>query len=55
MTEAVKKVWVELLDDNHTHKGKACKKGDKIQLRQDQADRLIGTASAKQTQAPDPE
>ena len=48
----VKKQWVELLVDDHTHFGKPCAKGGAIELRDDQAKALIGAGRAKSTAAP---
>ncbi len=42
-----KTVKVRLLDDNHTHAGQPCKKGDVIQLRPSQAKRLIEAKRAE--------
>ena len=39
--KAPKMVKVKLLDNNHIHRGEPCKAGDKIELREDQAKRLI--------------
>ena len=36
-----KKVTVELLDDNHTHRGEPCKKGDQIEVHEPQAQHLV--------------
>lgn len=48
----VKMQWVELLVADHTHFGEVCKKGSAIELRDDQAKRLIEAGRAKVTQAP---
>jgi len=42
-----KTVKVKLLDDNHTHAGQPCKRGDVIELRQDQAQQLIAAKRAE--------
>lgn len=42
-----KKVKVKLLDDSHTHQGQPCKAGDEIELREDQAKRLIEAKRAE--------
>jgi len=39
--KAPKKVKIKLLDDNHTHRGEPCRKDDIIEVREDQARRLI--------------
>ncbi len=45
--EKPKMVAVKLLDDNHTHNGQPCKQGEKIELRADQARRLIEAKRAE--------
>jgi len=39
--KAPRRVKVKLLDDNHTHRGEPCSNGDIIEVRADQAKRLI--------------
>lgn len=50
-TKIAERSWYELQIDGHEHRGKTCAKGDKIQLRPEQADRL-GTEVVKPTEAP---
>lgn len=45
------KVEVEVMDDNHTHEGKSCKKGDKIMVTPEAAEMLRKVwAAAKKVQ-----